>query len=356
MEEQTGRAGIHPMQVISIRTNGCCRETVCNTRLTCSNKASVDMGAYESRGTDPDLVAVKSNSTGDVVTAGYPFTWTIAVTNVGPTGAGFGGSQVILQDDLPATGVAYGTPVVTGDITTGIFPNNAINCTVTDSTLRCVSTGVTVTIGADTGHFQVAIPVTPTALAVLDNPRSGGKCRVDPDGYIPGRNRTEQQLRGQRDSRRCRASSRRSMTLAMWRSRQRRWATQFIGRVTFLLRTGSLTPTGQVTLTLHDTSDCTDTPVLAEVKTLVDGKAASGTISARSFYYKVTYGGDSNHLPAISACTLFSGPSTRTEFTVNTALDDTFDNVCSDIHCTLREAIEAANRRTARTRSGLQLG
>ena len=84
-------------------------------------------------------------------------------------------------------------------------------------------------------------------------------------------------------------------------------------------------------------------PLGVYLKSLVNGVADFDEMSAQTFYHRATYFGDSSHLQATSACTLFSGAQPGPVFTVNTTLDDTFDGVCSDIHCTLREAIEAAN-------------
>ena len=53
--------------------------------------------------------------------------------------------------------------------------------------------------------------------------------------------------------------------------------------------------------------------------------------------------GDSNYNSTMGSCNLFSAYYLVPIFTVNTTTDDTGDNLCSDVHCTLREAITAAN-------------
>jgi hypothetical protein len=139
----------------------------------------IDRGAYESDGLAPDLIASLANNVSGEITFGDTFTWTLTVTNTDAISASFISAQVILQDDLPSSGAAYGTPVVQNS--NGI--TGTVDCNVASNTLTCSADGAVV-MDASGGKFEVAVPVTPLAANTLTNPRSSGSCSVDPNGVI----------------------------------------------------------------------------------------------------------------------------------------------------------------------------
>jgi hypothetical protein len=130
----------------------------------------------------PDLQVSKANDTAGTGVVGAAFHWTLTVANTGAADAAFSAGQRILEDDLPA-GPTYGAPIP-GNFT-NITQTASITCTIAANTLTCSALGANVTIGAVTGSFDVAIPVTPIAPGTLANPPGGGShCRVDPDTLV----------------------------------------------------------------------------------------------------------------------------------------------------------------------------
>jgi CSLREA domain-containing protein len=130
----------------------------------------------------PDLQVSKANDTAGAGIVGTAFHWTLTVVNTGAADAAFSAGQRVLEDDLPA-GPTYGVPI-SGNFT-NITQTASITCTIAANTLTCSALGANVTIGAVTGSFDVAIPVTPIAPGTLINPPTGGShCRVDPDTLV----------------------------------------------------------------------------------------------------------------------------------------------------------------------------
>ncbi len=123
----------------------------------------------------PDLTATKTNNVGGKVQAGNAFTWTITVTNLASAGTATFTNQVLLTDDLPASGAVYSAPTVT--TTSGT--TGTITCSIASNTLTCSASGsVTIPPGDSFGALvSVATATTPATLA---NPKSGGVCRADP--------------------------------------------------------------------------------------------------------------------------------------------------------------------------------
>ncbi|MCS6909905.1 MAG: right-handed parallel beta-helix repeat-containing protein, partial [Anaerolineales bacterium] len=142
--------------------------------------AVCDIGAYEAIFPFPNLQATKTNNVGGAVVLGMPFTWTVTVKNSGATAAAFNSGQVILRDYLPA-GASYGTPVVQNPV--GVTNGGNIACAIAGNVLSCTANAATVTLAAESGRFDVAFSVTPTAVGTLANP-TGGVCRADPDALI----------------------------------------------------------------------------------------------------------------------------------------------------------------------------
>ena len=301
----------------------------------------VDMGAYEFDGIAPDLIATKTNNVGGVAALGTPFNWTITVRNRGySSAANFANTQVILRDNLPGTGATYGTPIVQN--TTSL--TGTIGCAIASNNLNCSASGA-VSLAALNGRFDVVIPVTPTVVSSLANPRSGGVCSADPNSVVTESRETNNTCS---DSvivikatptlvTEIHNASHTVITSAPI-------STTVHGKATLSGPIGFALPTGTATLALYNNATCTAPAVTTDTKTLLaDGTAESSAISAQSFYYQVTYAGDANYNPATGSCALFSAYQPGPTFTVNTTADDTGDSLCSDVHCTLREAITAAN-------------
>jgi len=125
-----------------------------------------------------DAFVRKFSGGADASCAGW--TWTVTVVDQGSGDAAFAGSQKIVLDDLPNTGLAYGSPTL-GNFT-NVSGSANVTASITGNTLEVETTGP-VTIGAG-GSFTVSFTVTPTAGGTYVNPRSGGTAAVDPDGNV----------------------------------------------------------------------------------------------------------------------------------------------------------------------------
>ncbi|MCS6846436.1 MAG: right-handed parallel beta-helix repeat-containing protein, partial [Anaerolineae bacterium] len=147
--------------------------------------AVCDIGAYETA--FPNLQAAKTNNVGGAAVPGVPFTWTVTVKNSGAAAAAFNNGQVILRDYLPA-GASYDTPLVQNVV--NVTNGGNIACAIAGNVLSCTANAVTVTLGAESGQFDVAFGVTPTAAGTLANP-TGGVCRADPDALVGESNETD---------------------------------------------------------------------------------------------------------------------------------------------------------------------
>ncbi len=301
----------------------------------------VDMGAYEFDGIAPDLIATKTNNAGGVAALGTPFNWTITVRNRGySSAANFASAQVILLDNLPGTGATYGAPIIQN--TTGL--TGTVNCAIASSNLNCSASGA-VSVAALTGRFDVVIPVTPTLVSPRANPRGGGVCLADPNSVVAESRETNNTCSDGVVVTKATPTlvteihnaSHTVITSAPI-------STTVHGKATLSGPIGLALPTGTVTLDLYNNATCTVPAITTDTKTLLaDGTVESNAISAQSFYYQVTYSGDTNYTAATGSCALFSAYQPGPTFTVNTIADDTGDSLCSDVHCTLREAINAAN-------------
>ncbi|MEM7048795.1 MAG: hypothetical protein AAF604_04010 [Acidobacteriota bacterium] len=143
----------------------------------CSNSVVVGTAVV-----GPDLTVGKTNDVGGTVGQGGDWDWTFQVANGGTQPATFSAGDAILSDNLPASGLTYGSPVVGSQV--GISGTGSISCGVIGSDLTCSASGGTVVLAAGSGSFLVTLPVTPTTFGTFDNPRSGGACSVDPGGVI----------------------------------------------------------------------------------------------------------------------------------------------------------------------------
>ncbi len=299
----------------------------------------VDRGAYEYQG-KPDLEVSKTNNVGGVVAANTPFSWTLTISNTGGDTATFAANTVILQDDLPSANVSYGA---SASIQNAIGLSGPINCTVSAYTLICRANGGAVTLAA-AGRFTVAIPVNTSGIPILVNPRSGGACRVDPNNVI-----SELLENNNTCNSDTVAVGQTTLTVVMHDTGHTPIVQAPIGAMvhaTITVTGVGATPTGATHLYRYNNSACSGVPTNTSNQHLVNGAVESAGFAATSFYYRVLYSGDSTHESVYSPCTQFRAYQTGPAFTVNTAADDdnTVDGfLCSDVHCTLREAILAAN-------------
>lgn len=296
----------------------------------------VDMGTYEFADL-PDLQVSKTNSAGGSVAAGASFDWLVTVRNSGAAAAAFASGTVILRDELPTT-VTYGTPLV--EAASGL--TGTINCSITDNVLSCTATG-TVTLTNPAGAFTVRIPVTTSGWGILTNPRTGGICRVDPGNLLYEAYKNNNDCNSDSVGVAIPAMTGEIRTTANIAVTSAAIGSSVHGSVALSGPAGSSTPSGTATLNMYDNAACTGTLRTTETKTLTGGTADFTPLTAASFYYQVLYSGDAEHLAVAGSCTLFSAVQPGPLFTVNTIADTTLDNLCTDIHCTLREAITVSN-------------
>ena len=131
----------------------------------------------------PDLAVSKSNNTSDAGTVGTAFNWTANISSSNNLEATFTDGETIFTDDLPA-GPDYGAPIAQNF--TNITNSGNIHCYIakdsSGETLYCKAKNGDMTIGADTGSFDVVFSVTPQSAGTLTNP--DGICRVDPDSNV----------------------------------------------------------------------------------------------------------------------------------------------------------------------------
>jgi len=325
------------------RSGGSCRVDP-NSAIIETNESNNNCRSDAVNVLAPDLVASKANDVSGSLTLGDTFTWTLTVTNTNTISTGFTSAQVLLQDDLPDSGASYGAPSVQN--TSGV--TGTLSCNIASNSLTCSADGP-VTMGDSGSSFEVTIPVTPTVAGVLTNPRSGGSCSVDPDSLIVETDETNNDCNLDEVTVNKTTST---LVTEIHDSEHNPITSAPIGALVHGQATvsgpiGVITPTGAITLTIYDNPTCTGTPVTAQSETLSNGVAESDSLPAQSFFYTVGYGGDDNYLTDSQACTLFSAYQTGPTFTVNTTADDEFDYLCTDIHCTLREAIDAANEMAA---------
>jgi CSLREA domain-containing protein/uncharacterized repeat protein (TIGR01451 family) len=306
----------------------------------------VDMGAYEYNGAVPNLRVSQADNVSATVALGNSFTWTLTAHNTGSAAASFPSGSEILRDSLPVSGATYGTPSVQN--ASGL--TGTVTCTINTSVLSCTANGA-VSLAGSGGAFDVVVPVTPNAVGTLTN----ASCSVDPGDVIGESQETDNTCSSDMVTV---ARAIPTLTYQIHNSTHTVITTapdglQIHGWGQVSAPTGFATPTGQISLGVYDNADCSGTAQGTFTTSLSGGTAESTSIAAQSFYYKVTYAGDSVYQSVASGCELFEtyaatqqpGPT----FTVNTILDDTLDNMCSDGHCTLREAINAANADTSTT-------
>ena len=138
------------------------------TNNSCSDTVTV---------TAPDLSASATDDVGGATTLGHSWNWMLHVANGGTAGATFASGQTVLQDDLPATTIAYGSVSVSG--AGALSGSGTLSCSIAASTLTCTAAGGSVTI-APAATFDVSFTATPSAGGRYATPRSGGVCTVDP--------------------------------------------------------------------------------------------------------------------------------------------------------------------------------
>jgi trimeric autotransporter adhesin len=150
-----------------------------------SNEGNNDCTANTVSVVAPDLTLGLSHTGSSPVNFPTGWTWTISAANGGDGAATFASGQTILHDDLPGSGLTYGTVTIPAGSQSGISGTGSINCAIDGSqTLTCSASGGTVIIGATGGALVVNIPVTPTVAGSFTDPRSPGSCAIDPNSVI----------------------------------------------------------------------------------------------------------------------------------------------------------------------------
>ena len=128
----------------------------------------------------PDLAVLKTNNVSGATTVGSAWTWTLHVANVGTSNAVFGIGQTIVLDNLPNSGISYGSASV-ANIGSGVIGGASISCSIANNDLTCTANPGAVTLGTSNGSFDVVFTATPTSAVTFTNPRGGGSCSVDPN-------------------------------------------------------------------------------------------------------------------------------------------------------------------------------
>ena len=140
-------------------------------------------GSATTNCSDPDLITTKANNVSNATTLGHSWTWTITVANDGNGDASFTDGQTIVSDNLPDSNISYGAVNVANVANVANSAN--INCSIDGSfNLTCIAGGATVTVGANTGRFDVQFTATPGAIGPFANPHGGGNCSVDPGAVV----------------------------------------------------------------------------------------------------------------------------------------------------------------------------
>ena len=126
----------------------------------------------------PELTATMSNTVSGNTVLPIGWTWDVQVDNTGGDVAKFGDGDIIFTDDLPDTGLSYGSVSLTGP--SGL--TGTVNCGITSNTLECKASG-DVQLAAS-GQFHITFDVTPNIAGAYTNPRTSGACAVDPGDKV----------------------------------------------------------------------------------------------------------------------------------------------------------------------------
>ncbi|MEQ1921297.1 MAG: LamG-like jellyroll fold domain-containing protein [Pyrinomonadaceae bacterium] len=123
-----------------------------------------------------DLTMSKTNNVGGSVLAGFPWTWTLTINNIGDTSAVIPAGQMIVADNLPdGPEMTYGTPTTTlANATCAIDGSKNLTCTANAG-------GVAI---APNSPFTVTFSATASSAGAQVNPRLAGIATVDPSGSL----------------------------------------------------------------------------------------------------------------------------------------------------------------------------
>ena len=174
--------GISNAQAV-IQSTG--QATATFTNSTCgpaSANVSLDNGTATANLTVlcPDLTITKTNDANGTVVLGQSWTWIIHIANAGPAPASFSGNEPIVVDDLPTSGLNYGSPLTVYHA--GISPGSVAGNIDGNKNLDVVVLpGTSLNAG---GSFDIEVEATPLAVGTYGNPRTGGVCVVNPSGEV----------------------------------------------------------------------------------------------------------------------------------------------------------------------------
>jgi uncharacterized repeat protein (TIGR01451 family) len=155
-----------------------------------SNKTSVQTPwpNFTVTAVSPNLTITKVNNVSGSVVVNTPFKWTLTITNSGNANAVFDDKN-ILTDNLPSSGVTYSSTIL---VSSAGGAAGSLDCSISSNTLNCHDNhgGGTVVIPSG-GSFSIEITATPATVGTLENPKSGGVCKVDQDNAVTESNEND---------------------------------------------------------------------------------------------------------------------------------------------------------------------
>jgi LPXTG-site transpeptidase (sortase) family protein len=242
----------------------------------------------------PNLTVNKANNVSGAVTYGGSYNWTITIHNGGTGSANFASGDILLTDTLPSSGASYGTVSTSGG-------SGTIDCSISGSALTCSANGA-VTLAAG-GSITITIPVTPTGIGSLNN----ATCAVDPNNVISESSESDNACSANNVTVNGAGATLHYNILDVDDNiiTTARVGDPIHGSGNVSVPTGLPTPTGTLKLDIHGNDTCTD--LRASITRTMDtaGSAVSPSLAARSFYYQITYSGDSHYTGIVTGCNLF---------------------------------------------------
>jgi hypothetical protein len=133
----------------------------------------------------PDFSVAKTNDVSGTTSLGGHWTWKLHIANGGAVSGTFPSGATVVSDDLPSSGLTYGTASVSN--ATGVSGTGTLTCSIASNTLTCTASGGPVVV-ASPGSFDVTFTATPSTAGTFANPRTSGVCGVDPGGSVPESN------------------------------------------------------------------------------------------------------------------------------------------------------------------------
>ncbi|HOX96147.1 MAG TPA: DUF4215 domain-containing protein [Candidatus Woesebacteria bacterium] len=176
--ESVNGHGTHDDDIIPSYTYGSCSYPGKNYDTT-YNQAFLANGCKA----PSDLKIEKTNnlvsSTGSI---NQTFIWSLKVTNIGSADARFNENEVVITDELPISGLTYGTPYIS--VHNNIDHENDLICSISSKVLTCKVKNDKHVVFNPSSYLTVSFNVTATASGMYTNPKTGGVCNVDSGNNI----------------------------------------------------------------------------------------------------------------------------------------------------------------------------